>query len=149
MNSEIDKLIKEKNLKPTLDKDAAVKIFTLGPSWVTYDDADTLKLKADFARKLCLGGVMVWAISHDTKDAKYSKALAEVAQRARFPYVTMVKEKKDDGWTYDEKYTQQCRWTNCDENCPGGWVRMMRTDKSARKNEFMVDGSGCDKTSTS
>jgi GH18 family chitinase len=115
---------------------------------VTYDDADTLKMKANFARKLCLGGVMVWAVSHDTKDAKYSKALAEVAQRTHFPYVEMAKNNKDDGWTFDEKYTQQCRWTNCDENCPGDWIRMMRSDKGARKNEFMVDGSGCDSTST-
>lgn len=44
--------------------------------WLTYDDKDSVQMEAGFAR---LNDVMVWAISHDTRDAKYSKALAELA----------------------------------------------------------------------
>ncbi|GKT66188.1 glycosyl hydrolase [Colletotrichum tofieldiae] len=82
LNSEIDDLVAEQGAKPTLDNDAAVKILTWGDNnWITYDDEETLQMKADFARSQCLGGVMVWAISHDTENAKYSMALSRVAPR--------------------------------------------------------------------
>ncbi|GFF38182.1 chitotriosidase-1 [Aspergillus udagawae] len=81
MISEIEKVIKEKSLKPTLYKDAAVKVAAWDDQWVGYDDEDTFQLKADFARSQCLGGVMVWAISHDLLDGTYSRALATVANR--------------------------------------------------------------------
>ncbi|KAK1979246.1 family 18 glycosyl hydrolase [Colletotrichum cereale] len=82
LNSEIDDLVAEQGAEPTLDKAAAVKILTWGDTnWLTYDDEETLRLKTDFARSQCLGGVMVWAISHDTQNAKYSMALSRVAPR--------------------------------------------------------------------
>ncbi|KAK1999146.1 family 18 glycosyl hydrolase, partial [Colletotrichum falcatum] len=81
LNSEIDDLVAKEGAKPILDKIAAVKILTWGDNWLTYDDEETLRLKADFARSQCLGGVMVWAISQDTENAKYSKALSRVAPR--------------------------------------------------------------------
>ncbi|GAB1214599.1 hypothetical protein ATERTT37_003763 [Aspergillus terreus] len=61
LNSELDDIREEKNIQPTLDKDAAVQILTWDRQWATYDDAKTLQLKLDFARTTCLGGVMVWA----------------------------------------------------------------------------------------
>ncbi|KAK2022354.1 family 18 glycosyl hydrolase [Colletotrichum zoysiae] len=82
LNSEIDDLIAGQGAEPTLDNDAAVKIVTWGDNnWLAYDDEETLRLKTDFARSQCLGGVMVWAISQDTEDAKYSMALSRVAPR--------------------------------------------------------------------
>ncbi|KAF7115479.1 hypothetical protein CNMCM5793_002437 [Aspergillus hiratsukae] len=72
----------DRQVKPTFDKDAAVKILKFDNNqWLTYDDAETFKLKADFARGQCLGGVMVWAVSHDLPYGNYSRALAEVANR--------------------------------------------------------------------
>jgi hypothetical protein len=80
LNSEIDQITDEKGLQATLDKDAAVEILTFEDThWVAYDDGETLQMKADFARSQCLGGVMAWAVSHDTKEAKYSQALAKAA----------------------------------------------------------------------
>lgn len=58
-----------------LDKTAASKILKFGRTWLTYDDVDTWKLKLDFARSQCLGGAMVWAISQDTSEGKFSKQL--------------------------------------------------------------------------
>ncbi|EFQ31850.1 glycosyl hydrolase family 18 [Colletotrichum graminicola] len=82
LNSEIDDLVAKQGTKSTLDTDAAVKVLTWGgDNWLTYDDEETFRLKADFARSQCLGGVMVWAISQDTENAKYSKALSRVAPR--------------------------------------------------------------------
>lgn len=148
LNSEIDELVTKKNLKPTLDKDAAVKIITYDQNnWVTYDDADTLQIKADFARSQCLGGVMVWAVSHDTKDAKYSKALAKAAPRNQNPYISMpMNDGSDDDSEVDTEYHSQCRWTNCNENCPNDWVRMMRNDPDGGYNEYMVDGGTCNES---
>jgi len=41
----------------TLNKAAAVKQVTYeGNQWVSYDDEETLKMKIDYANKLCLGG---------------------------------------------------------------------------------------------
>jgi GH18 family chitinase len=77
LNSEIDDIVIEKGLQPVLYKDAAVKVVAWDGQWLAYDDAGTLNIKTYFARNLGIGGVMVWAISHDTAAAKYSKALAK------------------------------------------------------------------------
>jgi chitinase len=54
---------------PTLDKDAAVKQLVWDTNqWISYDDADTFKLKIDYANKICLGGLMVWAASTDDRN---------------------------------------------------------------------------------
>lgn len=139
MNSEIDDIVDDKDLSPELWKDETVKVVHWDDQWLSYDDADTLKLKTDYARSLCLGGVMVWAISHDTKDAKYTKALAQVANRkiTSLPSV--------EGPTYDVKVPHpQCKWTNCQDGCPSGWQLMKREDEHAHDGEWMFDGSGCD-----
>ncbi|OQE49103.1 hypothetical protein PENNAL_c0550G10173 [Penicillium nalgiovense] len=61
LNSEISDIMDEQQISSTFDKDAAVKILKFNTNqWLTYDNGDTLKLKTDFARSECLGGVMVW-----------------------------------------------------------------------------------------
>lgn len=111
LNSEIMDIMDRTGAKPTLYKDAAVKGPTFDQDqWVAYDDADTLNLKADFARSQCLGGVFVWAVSHDTRDAQFSKALAKVAGRK---YVAL--EDNSDGYTPVVSTHPQCKWTNCQE----------------------------------
>lgn len=63
--SEIESIIANEGAKVTLDKDAAVQIVTWGGNqWVSYDDADTMKLKVDYANGKCLGGVMVSIPAH-------------------------------------------------------------------------------------
>lgn len=62
-NAEIARQIKTRGLTPTHYKDAAVKVITWDDQWVAYDDPDTYQQKSDFARSMCLGGVMVWALS--------------------------------------------------------------------------------------
>ncbi|KAK4041886.1 hypothetical protein C8A01DRAFT_14466, partial [Parachaetomium inaequale] len=48
-----------------------------------------------------------------------------------------------DGYEYTAEYKQQCRWTGCYENCPAGWIRMLRKDSGASGEEYMVDEAGC------
>ncbi|KAM5380330.1 hypothetical protein ACJZ2D_003432 [Fusarium nematophilum] len=75
-NSEIDGIINEHGVQPTLDEEAAVNILSYGKNqWLTYENEETLKMKADFARGQCLGGVMVWAVSLDTEDGRAAHPL--------------------------------------------------------------------------
>lgn len=55
--AEINKIIKTKTVTTTKDTVAAVMIATWDSNqWVSYDNADTLKTKVDFANSRCLGG---------------------------------------------------------------------------------------------
>ncbi|KAL4977077.1 glycoside hydrolase superfamily [Aspergillus desertorum] len=42
--------------------------------WVAYDDEETLELKAQSALGQALGGIMVWAVSHDSTDRHFTDA---------------------------------------------------------------------------
>ena len=54
--AEIHKII-EDGATVTFDPVAAVKIVTWGANqWVSFDDAETLKLKIAYANQRCLGG---------------------------------------------------------------------------------------------
>ena len=55
-STEINK-IRKNGGKVTFDSEAAVKIITWGDrQWASWDDAETLKLKQNFANERCLGG---------------------------------------------------------------------------------------------
>jgi chitinase len=65
-NSEIQDIISENGLTPTLVKEDAIKYMVWNTDqWVSYDDEETLKMKLDYANKLCLGGTMIWALDLD------------------------------------------------------------------------------------
>lgn len=54
---EIVKIMKDQDATVTFDEAAAVKIVTWdNDQWVSWDDAETLKLKMDYANLRCLGG---------------------------------------------------------------------------------------------
>ncbi|OBS25926.1 hypothetical protein FPOA_06459 [Fusarium poae] len=140
LNSEIVTTLKKHNVKSQLFKEEAVKIAKWGNQWVSYDDEDTFPLKTEYANSRCLGGVMVWAISHDTKEARFNTALALSLKREVTPGIIDWNEK-----AYEIKKipNEQCRWSSCKEGCPKGWVRVARSDKHARKGEVMFDETGC------
>ncbi|KAM0313290.1 hypothetical protein ACHAPQ_012074 [Fusarium lateritium] len=143
IQSEIVDVMKRTGRTPTLDKEAGVKILTFDSNqWVAFDDEDTFKIKADFAREQCMSGIMVWAVSQDVADGKYSRAIGKVADRKVRSIPAMFME-QGDGLIETSKAHPQCKWTNCGESCPSGWIRMARKDKEARKDEYMVDGSHC------
>ena len=49
--------------------------------WITFDDAESLARKADFARDRGLGGVMIWELGGD--DGRMVRLLDERLRRAR------------------------------------------------------------------
>ncbi|KAL4902677.1 glycoside hydrolase superfamily [Aspergillus multicolor] len=63
MNSELDEIRVERGISPKLDKESAAQILVWDDQWVIYDDEKTFRLKMDFAKDFCLGGVMVWAVN--------------------------------------------------------------------------------------
>ncbi|KIL89256.1 hypothetical protein FAVG1_07650 [Fusarium avenaceum] len=138
-----------------LDKTAAVKTLKFGRTWLTYDDVDTWKLKLDFARSQCLGGAMVWAISQDTSDGKFSKQL-QVATGYKSKGVTTFNTTKSlPGGVFIETTESeantdvsddQCYWTNCAKTCPSGWSTVKRQDPyaDAPNREIMTDDTACD-----
>jgi GH18 family chitinase len=140
LNSEIMDIMDKQKLQSTLDKKAAVKILKFDDNqWLTYDNQETFQLKADFARSQCLGGVMVWAVSHDLPSGNFSRVLGEVIGRE----VTSLQYDKTKDSLKVTKNHLQCRWSNCGDDCPSGWSRIRRTDKGARGGEHMWDNTGC------
>ncbi|KAI1373922.1 glycoside hydrolase superfamily [Hypoxylon crocopeplum] len=66
----------------TFDEEAAVKIVTWDSNqWVSWDDAETMKIKMNYANQRCLGGRMVWAI--DLDDGTLLEALGSVSSRPK------------------------------------------------------------------
>ncbi|KAF2820809.1 glycoside hydrolase [Ophiobolus disseminans] len=141
LNSEIDDLVKEHSVTPTLYKKETAKVATWGNQWVAYDDEETLVMKSEHAQTLCLGGLMVWAISHDTVDAKYHKALAKAANRK----ITSLPMTDGSGNAFEthEVAADTCKWTNCGESCPSGWFHVKRSDPRGKKDEYMYDETSC------
>lgn len=138
LNSEIMDIIEETGAKPQLHKDEAVKTLTWGDNWVAYDDEETLAMRADFVRSQCLGGIMVWAVSHDTPDGRFSEALRKAANRPE------ALGSSTDGYDEHTVVHDQCKWTNCLEGCPRGWHYVKRSDSNARNNEWMANHQGCE-----
>jgi chitinase len=126
--SEIDDLVKEKGVTPVLYEKEASKVVTWGNQWIAYDDEETLKMKAEYSQTMCLGGLMVWAISHDTKDAKYHKALAKAANRK----ITSLPMTDGSGNAFqDHEVAQdQCKWTNCgDSTNASSYMHVVRAER--------------------
>ena len=72
-NAEIQRIIDRDGLTPILDAEAGVKYINWdGDQWVSYDDAKTIQLKKDFANRLCLGGLMVWALDQEDRNNRRS-----------------------------------------------------------------------------
>ncbi|KAJ5590784.1 CAZyme family GH18 [Penicillium hetheringtonii] len=142
LNSELMDIMDEQNLHSKLDKDAAVKILEFDSNqWTTYDNGDTFKLKTEFAKSQCLGGVMVWAVSHDLPYGNFSRTLGDAVGRTVKSLQPNLNGDMESMQV--KKVHEQCKWTNCFEDCPSGWSRVRRTDDGAREDEHMWDETGC------
>jgi chitinase len=139
-NSEISELIRSKKLRPKLHKDAAVKTIQWNnDQWVSYDDKDTWKLKANFLKSQCLSGVLVWAVDYDDEMHTYSKGLAaalgiKIKTPSDEDLTIKLPSKKADSNDF-------CYFTNCGQTCPRGYTEIVRGDKPS---QLMLDGSQCD-----
>ncbi|KAJ4152982.1 hypothetical protein LMH87_009497 [Akanthomyces muscarius] len=66
---EIQELIYQTGATAYTDKAAAAKYIVYGNnSWISFDDQETFKAKIDYANKVGLSGLMIWAIDLDDGD---------------------------------------------------------------------------------
>ncbi|KAJ7502451.1 hypothetical protein B0H11DRAFT_1712411, partial [Mycena galericulata] len=62
MFSEIETIISQNGLEPIFDEAAAVKYITWNnDQWVSYDDAQTLQMKLNYANSICLGVISAYS----------------------------------------------------------------------------------------
>ncbi|WYZ42265.1 hypothetical protein EsH8_V_001160 [Colletotrichum jinshuiense] len=130
----------------TLDNLAMVKILTLDREWLTYDDGDTWKLKVDWARAHCIGGVMVWAVSQDTSSGLFSRQLQNVTgyrSDAVISWTDDLSQTTGEGPSHLVRH-DSCTWSNCGQSCPSGWTIITRDDPyKTRVGELMTDPTQC------
>jgi chitinase len=80
ISPEISGILAKTGAKPYLDEDAAVKYLVYNDnSWISYDDAETFRLKIDYANSMGLGGLMVWAIDQDDSSLTALRAITDSA----------------------------------------------------------------------
>ncbi|KAF8816939.1 hypothetical protein BYT27DRAFT_6953579 [Phlegmacium glaucopus] len=108
MYSEILKLLDTtSNLVPVFDEAAAIKYITWNNNqWVSYDDAQTLQMKMDYANSICLGGTMIWSVDQD--DSSYS------ALSGLYPDININNPSVIESGN-------QCQVTGCGQQCPSGY----------------------------
>ncbi|GJC89959.1 killer toxin subunits alpha/beta [Colletotrichum liriopes] len=138
LHPEIQDIIAEKKLTPTLDRDGAVKMVSWDNQWVSFDDVATWRLKGNIARSQCIEGFMVWAMSQDDSKGTNIKALNQALSRKTpdFPEFT-PKEKPVP--VVPSMAAKLCRWTSCFEGCPSGFKEVQRDGHK----EIMMDTSIC------
>jgi chitinase len=141
LGSEINNIISENNLSPVLYTDAAVKTITWnGDQWVSFDDQDTWKIKADFAKSQCLGGVLVWSVDYDDDHNTLSDGLAAaLGNPLNIDNSTGLPLTITDSGSQASQ-SDYCQWTNCGDGCPIGFTTMVRDDE---KGQIMLDATQC------
>lgn len=87
-----------------------MKAINWGSQWVSFDDADTWKLKGDSLKSQCITNVMVWAISHDDKNATNAKALLKGLDKE---IVGGSKIEPQPATVKPPQVIELCRWVSC------------------------------------
>ncbi|CAD6440132.1 e97428b5-aa46-4c47-ab10-3b2ded088ea5-CDS [Sclerotinia trifoliorum] len=141
LSSEIEQIMSDNDLTPVFYKDAAWD----NDQWVSFDDQDTFKLKSDFAKSQCLGGVLVSSVDYDDSNNTLSRGLAaalgnEINVDTSTGLALTERDTSKTTTTSEGEQDAYCRFTNCGETCPSGFTTVVRGDK---KSQLMLDGSQC------
>lgn len=117
---EIRDIMKDQKPKVVHDKEAAVKYFKYGSDndqWVSYDDKETFKQKVDWANKVGLGGLMIWAV--DLDDNEFSALTGLVGKSLRSFKAQLALTQITDTGHWASQNGQKCVMTDCDEFARG------------------------------
>ncbi|KAI8820248.1 uncharacterized protein EV422DRAFT_506961 [Fimicolochytrium jonesii] len=71
---EVEEMIQQSGVRPQLDAATGTKYFTANGDLVTYDDPETWAIKFEFAKKACMGGIMIWATDLNTNPVTIAAA---------------------------------------------------------------------------
>ncbi|CAG8071629.1 unnamed protein product [Penicillium olsonii] len=75
---EISQIRKDTRGTAYLDKEAGVRYMVYNKdSWVAFDDATTFQMKIDYANKMGLSGLMIWAIDLDDNTLSALRAVSD------------------------------------------------------------------------
>lgn len=120
---EIESLIPELGVQPTLLSDDMMKQLTWSDQWIGYDDLETIAMKKQWASDHCFGGTMIWSIdlysgpgSGDTPDGGGSSSPGS-------PGAGSGQEGSSDGGSSAIVYIDPSIWTepnpviNCEPPC--------------------------------
>ncbi|KAF5329772.1 hypothetical protein D9619_009132 [Psilocybe cf. subviscida] len=94
------------------DVDAVKYVSWDDDQWVSYDDAQTLQQKLEFANTICLGGTMIWSLDQD--DTSYT------ALSGLFAGLDIHKPSRVE-------HGNECQITGCGQDCPVGYTFMTHT----------------------
>lgn len=131
LHPEIHDIITKHDLSPTLYGEAAYKAVSWGDQWVSFDDADTWRLKSDVFRGQCISGIVVWAISQDDQEGTNIKALTASIGREVMDAPDFKQEPPPADFVYRD-LPQSCTWAACGQECPPGYKMIYRnSDKEA------------------
>ncbi|KAF2018022.1 glycoside hydrolase family 18 protein [Aaosphaeria arxii CBS 175.79] len=135
LNPEIQRTIQQKNLKPKSYTKEAIKAINWDSQWVSFDDKDTWTTKSNLAKKQCIKGMMVWAVSHDDLNGTSAYALTKAIGRE----VMDSPKIEPQPVQMPPRVIETCRWSNCNEQCPQGFKNVKRDGTE----QMMVDDTGC------
>uniref|UniRef100_A0A0P0CM87 chitinase n=1 Tax=Hypocrella siamensis TaxID=696354 RepID=A0A0P0CM87_9HYPO len=138
-NSEIEQVASQTSGQAQLYEDAAVKILRYNHDhWMSFDDEETFAMRVGFAKSQCLGGVMVWAVSHDTSDGRYSLAVGNAVGRNATPGPIEAKLVSD---TYGDELNRTGSPEG--EGCPTGWLMTERNASEFRDGKELTEFKHC------
>ncbi|KAL5340440.1 hypothetical protein BJX70DRAFT_396691 [Aspergillus crustosus] len=122
--AEIQRIITKNNLTPTIDAEAAVKWISWdSDQWVSYDDGETIQMKIAEANKLCLGGVLIWAVDLDGLDHTSSNDMLGIGPANGVSPVD-AERYREQRESIDRAATiaNSCYWTFCGNLCTKGYT---------------------------
>ncbi|CAK7230765.1 hypothetical protein SCUCBS95973_007682 [Sporothrix curviconia] len=131
---EIEDIIAANGLSPTLYADAAVKTISWGDNqWVSFDDADTWKIKATMPSR-CASAASWCGPLATTYAAQLAGALGRTVFIDPATNVTAVV-------TSSFSQVDTCQWSNCGAGCPAGFAEVqLSTDPLGGS---LTDATGC------
>jgi hypothetical protein len=140
--AEIGDIINNHGLEPILDEEAAVKYIVWNDDqWVSYDDAESFKLKVDYLTTI-VGGSMVWSgawtrtiLAHYPEyfirsgsgrctihRPECSLRTSSPCGHSRMLLLTNHPLQPDADYNNaSSTQSNQCKSTGCGESCPNGW----------------------------
>ncbi|RSL51633.1 hypothetical protein CEP51_015172 [Fusarium floridanum] len=75
--AEIMEILDKTGGTPYFDETAASRYMVYdGHSWISFDDAETFQMKIDYASKMGLHGLMIWAIDLDTPNLEALRSIS-------------------------------------------------------------------------
>ncbi|KAL4945825.1 glycosyl hydrolases family 18-domain-containing protein [Aspergillus oleicola] len=126
-HAEIRRINEENGLTLDFDSHAVAKLLTWDiDQWVSYDDAETVKMKIDTATSLCLGGVNVWSMDLDgpeyTSSNDLLRALGAITPAGASPDDIDAIRTYKDITDRDASIKKSCYWSSCGGYCEDGWM---------------------------